>query len=375
MRNLLLVGCGHAHLFVLEALRRKPLQEVRVTLVSAAEDYFYSGMIPGVMAGCYRAEEARLQPAKLAESSGVNWVCGHVSRLDIPRGAAVLTSGAPLPFELVSLDVGSRLQYDHLPGIRKHALAVKPMRTALAIVSRATALIDGALGRPARLLIVGGGAAGVEIAFCLQARYADRGVEAPEISILHGEEHILEEHPDSFRSRAEALLRAKDIRVVRSARVTGSTAEHALVEDGGAEPFDLLIWATGPRAPSLVKDSGLPADGAGYLRVDASLRSTGPANVFGAGDCVSIVPFPWVPKAGVYAVREGPILAANLRRALAGRPLRSYTPQRHWLSLMNTGDGRALLSYRGVSGHGRALWWLKDRIDRRFMDRFRSIQG
>jgi selenide, water dikinase len=373
VRQLLLAGCGHAHLFVLESLARDPLPGVRAVLVSSADEYFYSGMIPGVVAGRYPPEDARFLPPRLAERAGAEWVRDTVIAVDAHGGRARLRSGGTLPFDLVSFDIGSRLAGDQLPGVREHAVPVKPMRDALDMLRRAEEAVRGAREHAVRFVITGGGAAGVELAFCLHARFAPRLRDRLDVTVLHGGRTLLPEHREATRERARRLLRRRGMRVRCSATVVACTAEYALLETGERVPYDLLIWATGPRAPAELADSGLTCDERGYLRVAPTLRSPTHPNVFGAGDCVSIDGYPWVPKAGVYAVREGPVLAENLRNALAGRPLTRYTPQRHWLSLMNLGDGRALLSYRGRSTHGRLAWWLKDRIDRRFMRRFQQL--
>lgn len=50
--------------------------------------------------------------------------------------------------------------------------------------------------------------------------------------------------------------------------------------------------------------------------------------------------------------------------------LTSYEPQVGFLSLMMTGDGRAISSWKGLSMYGRMMWWTKDKIDRSFMEKF-----
>jgi selenide,water dikinase len=104
-----------------------------------------------------------------------------------------------------------------------------------------------------------------------------------------------------------------------------------------------------------------------------TLEVEGCEALFAVGDCATLVSHPWVPKAGVYAVRQGPCLDANLRAALLGRPLRSYRPQRRFLALMNLGERRALGTKWGVVMTGRSVWRLKDWIDRRFMRRFQVL--
>lgn len=372
--RLLLAGLGHSHLFVLEAIARGDFPPVDVQLVCPAE-YDYSGMISGTVAGCYRAREPRLPPERLAAAAGAGWTRGRVRRIDAAARRVTLEDGAELPYDLLSVDVGSRPAGDDLPGVEAHAIPVKPVRHALRFRSAAArAVADASAEQPARLVIVGTGAAGFEIGVCLDAALrAHFGAGRHRLTLLHGGDRILPEYPDRFRGKAERLLRKREIRVRTGAHARAVEPGRVMVGDGEPEPFDALLWATGPRAPELFRRSGLPTDDGGYLRVEPTLRCAAHPEVWGAGDCVGIRGFPWVAKAGVYAVREGPVLAGNLARALRGEPPEEYEPQRHWLSLVNSGDGRAFLHWRGVVAHNRAAWWLKDRIDRRFVRCFQRL--
>ena len=344
-------------------------------LLVTPPEYDYSGMISGVVAGQYRPEQARFDPDRLARAAGAEWIPGRVRRIDAPERRVILEDGSGLEYDLLSLDVGSRPAGLGLPGVRRHAIPVKPVRHGLRFLSAAArAAGDASPGEPARLVIVGGGAAGVEIALCLDAALARRWrPDRYRISLLERGPRILQTYPDGFRQRALALLRGRGVEVSTDTAVESAESGRLLTHGGTEVPFDALLWATGPAAPSLFRRSALATDDAGYLRVGSDLRTPDHPEIFAAGDCAALREHPWVPKAGVYSVREGPVLADNLRRAVEGRPLRTYAPQRHWLSLMNTGDGRALASYRGRSMHGRAAWWLKDLIDRRFMARFRRV--
>ena len=370
---LVLAGLGHAHLFVLESLARGGWPEVPVRLITPPE-YDYSGMISGIVAEQYPLDRARFRPERLAAAAGAEWIPGKVRRVDAAARRLETDDGAVLEYRLLSLDVGSRPAGLGRPGAREHSIPVKPVRHALRFRSAAARAVgDARPGEPARLAVVGGGAAGVEISLCLLASLARRWPrDRFRLDLVERGPRVLEEYPDSLRERIVALLRERGA-TVRTGTEVEAVEEGRLRLRGGTLPFDALLWATGPAAPALPRRSGLATDERGYLRVRPDLRSPEHPEIFAAGDCAAIEGFPWVAKAGVYAVREGPVLAENLRRALRGEPLRGYTPQRHWLSLMNAGDGRAFASWRGLGWHGRSAWWLKDLIDRRFVDRFRRL--
>ena len=371
--HLVLAGLGHAHLFVLEALSRGRIS-ARVSVVSPA-DYHYSGMIPGAIAGCYTPGDSALPPATLCMHTGATYIQGRVARVDAGRREVTLENGTAVAYDLVSLDIGSRPASDHLPGVREHAIPIKPVDEVLKLRSAMVRAIERAqANHPARAIIVGGGAAGVEIAFCLDAALARRyGGQRFRIAILQAADTLIPEYPDQFRRTGHVELERRGVEIRTGMTIRAADESRVITEHGEAIRYDALLWATGPRAPKLLRDSGLPVDEKGYLRVGPTLQAAEHPEIFGAGDCVTLEHAPWVPKAGVYAVREGPFLAKNLAQCLRREPLDEFEPQRDWLSLMNTGDGRALLHYKGLTHHGRAAWWLKDRIDRRFVRRFQQL--
>lgn len=375
--HLVLAGCGHAHLFVLEALARGAFPPVRVTLISPAEEYFYSGMESGITAGQYRPDEARFQPRLLARAAGAEWVCSSVVGVDTAAAKVVLSSGFEIAYDLLSLNVGARLQGDDLPGVARYACAVKPVRDAISLGERAASMARERRDHGAvRIVIVGGGAAGFETALCLGARL--RQTNPPErfqVTVVDGGDRVLAEHPEAVQRRGRDLLRERGVQIRLGVRAEAVDDFRVHTGRDTEIPYDVLVWATGPRAPGFLRKSGLPVSETGYVLVQSTLEAEGRPAVFAAGDCAHLVDHPTTPKAGVYAVREGPVLARNLARRLRGEPLETYRPQDHWLSLLNTGDGQALMSYRGYAARGRPLWWLKNTIDRRFMRRFQELES
>jgi selenide,water dikinase len=379
--DLVLVGAGHAHVQVLRGLAMQPIAGVRTTLVVDRPEAVYSGMVPGFVAGDYGAGELEIDAVPLARRAGARVVLAPALRVDAAAQRIQVAGRPPLPYDVASLDVGSAVRGAELPGVREHALATRPIGRFVGALAAALArarpggggrlrvATGGGEGR-LRVAIAGGGAAGVELACTLEARLRAEG-EAPEVVLLTDEVRLLTGASARLAAAAERELRRRGIRVRCGSKVEAVAKDGVLVA-GEWVPCDLCVWAVGAAPPELVAASLLPKDSEGFVRVRDSFEVEDDGALFAVGDCATLVSHPWVPKAGVYAVRAGPVLAANLRARLEGRPLRRYRPQRDFLALLNLGGRRALGGKWGVAVSGRAVWRLKDRIDRDFVRRFRE---
>jgi pyridine nucleotide-disulfide oxidoreductase family protein len=363
MKRLVLVGPGHAHLYVLEALARAPLPGVETVLVSLGPRQLYSGMVPGWIAGDYALEQLSFELAGLARAAGARLEPSGAAELRADRRELLLGDGRVLGYDVASFDIGSLGAGADMPGVTEHALLLKPLDRMLTVLSEA-------LRQPGPLLIVGGGAAGVELALCLQARTG-----RPTTLVERGEE-VPRGVPPSAQRLIRRVLARRGVELRVAAALSSLSPGAARLESGESLPFTTCVWATGPRAPGLFTPSGAAVDSQGYLAVEDTLRSPSHPELFAAGDCAGFLSGQRVPKAGVYAVRQGPVLSANLRAALTGKgPPRPYRAQAGFLSLMNAGDGTAVAAWKGLALHGRAMWRLKDAIDRRFMARFQRLTG
>jgi selenide,water dikinase len=368
MKKLLLVGAGHAHLEILRRFHRHPLPGVELAVVSLGPLHYYSGMVPGYLQGTYREAEIAVRVPDLAARADGSFVAGRAIGV-IPDRCQVRVETAAgerlISYDLVSFAVGSDTAGAGDPEVAGEAQRVKPLARVRDLRRRLLALAENGK-REVPLAVVGGGAAGVEVALAAAAVLGSRA----RITLLDAGPEILAGYRQRFRRRARAILAERGIAVETGRRVAAVHAEEVLTADGGQVPSRLTVWLTGAVAWPLFQSSGLPLDEQGFLWIDAALRSVADPSIFAVGDCGTLASHPDTPKAGVYAVREGPVLWASLRAAIVGGEPPRYTPQSGFLSILNTGDGRALLDYKGIVSHSRWAWRLKDAIDRRFMARY-----
>lgn len=363
-RHLVLAGGGHSHVHVLRSLAMRPEPDTRITLVSPAARAIYSGMVPGTLVGLYEAHDGAVDVAALTARCGGTFLRDRVVRVDRKRRVVVTAERGEIPYDLLSLDVGSRPRGIETVAGDPRVVGVKPVEEA---APRIASFLERAReSGSGRVVVVGAGAGGVEVAFALRQK-----LENGTVSLVEGGREILPGGSPRMQKLVRSLVRRYDIRAFVERRFESITDGRVWLDDGTELDADLVVWATGAEGLPWIAESGFSVDDLGFVRVDDSLRSIDADDVFAVGDCARMESHPAMPRAGVYAVRQGPILEENLRRSLRGRAPLRYHPQSDFLSLISTGDGRAAMSYRGLAAHGRIWWRLKDWIDRRFIAKYR----
>ena len=366
-KRLLLVGGGHAHVLVLEAFARKPEPGLTITLVSKDRQTPYSGMLPGHLAGAYTRDEIHIDLERLARAAGAGLILDEAIGFDRAARRVRLKGGEALAYDILSVDIGITPDLSGIAGADEHALAVKPIGSLLEKWDR---LLDSALAPdgPRRFAIVGGGAAGICLAFAVRAFFTARVSDPITVSLI-GASEALGINAGMHRRIAQALKR-HGIAVHADDAALRIDQNGVSLASGRHVPADSVLVSTHAAPPPVLAATDWAKDESGFLAVRPTLQILNDETAFAVGDCATTVAHPR-PKAGVFAVRQGPVLARNLRRAVRGQALETYIPQRDHLLLIATGDGRAIGGRgRFLAFEGRLAWRLKDVIDRRFMRRF-----
>ena len=363
-RRLLLLGGGHAHVQVLDALAKAPVSGLQATLVTPYTRQMYSGMVPGLLAGHYRSADCAIPLVPLAAAAGVRLIESRAVALDAGTRRVTLADGQRLDYQLLSIDTGPEMHRDAIPGAAEHGLFVRPIEP---FVQQLDEHFARAATNTLHVAVVGGGAAGFELAMALAWRLRHVGAGRSRVMLLSGGAPLAGSPPPVVR-RARRALAALGV-ALREEACVAIAADHLQLSDGTRLTCDLPVLAIGAAAPRWLAGSGLALDERGFVATGPTLQSVSHEDVFAAGDVATRRDAPH-PKSGVHAVRAGPPLAANLRHRLLGEPLRTHLPQQRTLYLLSCGERRAIASWGAWSAEGRWVWRWKDHIDRAFVARY-----
>lgn len=375
--HVVLAGGGHSHLEVLRRFGMHRPPGVRLTLVAREVDAPYSGMLPGLIAGHYRFDEAHVDLRRLAASVGARFIHESVVSVDLAQGLVRCGARPATPFDLLSINVGAAPAH----GAAGADLSV-PVKPIARFLHRWYAVRDRimASSTPIRLAVVGGGAGGVELMLSVQyaldlaLREAGRAPGHVRYALFTQSATLVSAQHPRARQWLEEALRERGVSIHRATPIVGVAPGVIHAADGASYEADEVLWATGAAAPGWIAASGLAVDARGFVHVSDTLQSVSDPRVFAAGDCAAVAGYA-LEKAGVFAVRQGPVLADNLWRAARGDALRRYRPQRRFLSLVSTGDRVAVASRGAWAARGAWLWRVKDGIDRRFMRMYQMDDG
>ncbi|PXF50140.1 hypothetical protein BWQ96_00300 [Gracilariopsis chorda] len=388
---LLLVGGGHSHIQVVKNFTHST-HDTQCMLISNSPVAVYSGMLPAVIAGLIPYEDSLVHLQPLCEAHNFHFIHGTVTQID-PQNKRVYFNAPQssiqftLHYDVLSIDVGSRtrdvndVSQPTMTNAKTQLPLIVRTRPILHLedsISEYESLAKEASLPCARVVVIGAGAAGVELALALEARLK-RSLDETVVRIVSQHDTLVSQFGRMSGAAVAAECRRRGIQMHIGQPVISVKDGVVRLKDGTEFTYDMAVIATGAAAHDWVRRTGLVTDEDGWLVVERTLQCKGFADVFAAGDCISFggafgKQFP--PKAGVYAVREGPTLTHNLQKVLGNRgTLMEFTPQASFLSLLSTGDGRGIGTKHGLAFKGTWVYRLKNFIDERWQERFRVSWG
>lgn len=360
VKDVCLVGGGHSHALFLRAWAMQPLPGVRLTLVSSDVQTPYSGMLPGLIAGHYSCDDIHIDLLRLCRWADVRFIEDTVTAIDLEARQVKFQQRPGLSFDVLSLDTGSTPDLS-VPGSQENVTPVKPVSGFYARWQ--------AVSQNARIGVVGSGAGGFELVTAIQHKL--RNTSATCIWFLRGNDSINGRPAQVSKLAIEAATSA-GIEVIKGFDVASVEAGKLNAADGRVAELDEIIWCTAATGPTWPASAGLAIDHRGFVATNSYLQSTSHPFVFATGDIGTQVQTPST-KAGVFAVRQAPVLFENIRRYLLREPLKTYKPQADFLTLMATGSQHAIACRGPVVLQGDWVWRWKDHIDQTFMEKFRHL--
>ena len=370
-KHIVLIGIGHTNAHIVRMWGMNPIPDTDLTCISDAGIATYSGMLPAVLAGQIPPSDMQIDLVRLCSSVGARLITDPVKGIDHNRREVTFDDRPPVGFDVLSIGIGS------VPTIRgveisgDSLIKIKPMQTFLQrLKEKVVKLHDHIDGqRDLKVTVVGSGAAGIEIFLCLPNFLREHVGDAFELQLVTRSEKILPSVGDAMRDKTLEVISNRGQTVVTQKGVTKVVDGQITLSDNTTLDADLVVWATGASAPDNLQRFAMPLTDNGFIATNQALQSTGRRNCFAVGDTGTIVD-ERLPKAGVYAVRQGPILWENLHRSLESKTLKQYKPQRSFLRLLNTGDGSAIGQWKGRAFSGGWVMRLKEFIDGRFMEKY-----
>ena len=363
VKDVALIGGGHAHALLLRQWGMHPVPGAQLTLINPAATAPYTGMLPGFVAGHYAREALEIDLVRLARFAGARMIFGTVTAIDRDAKRLIVKDHPDVVYDIASLDVGITSDMPDISGFKEFAVAAKPLGP---FAKHWQDFVQK--GNFGPVAVIGGGVAGVELALAMQHRLAKEGGN-PTVTIVENAK-LLAGTSDATAHRLRGALRDADIHIIEGTFPVEIGSDHVKLSNGTKIASDFTVGAAGARPFSWLAGTGLETSN-GFVNVDASLRSVNDPNIYAVGDCAHLTHAPR-PKAGVFAVRSAPVLAANIRADLTGSARKRFEPQSQYLKLISLGRKAAVADKYGRAVSGDWAWSWKDWIDRRFMDRLNN---
>ncbi len=375
VKDLVLIGGGHSHVSVLKMLAMDPMPGVRITLIARDVHTPYSGMLPGLIAGHYTFDETHIDLGPLCQFAGARLIRASANGLNLNQREVLFADRPPLPFDILSINTGSTPRAEEVPGAEKFAVKVKPINTFL---KRWEELLERITESQTKkhLAIVGAGAGGIELAFAIHHRVKEEkdssGDPKVSIQIFSKSPTVLPHHNKLTQKKVARHLSEKGIECQLSRGISEVGKDFVIDDQGTQHLADEVLWVTQATAAPWIKESDLETDSQGFIKVKSTLESISHPGVFACGDVAHVIEHPR-EKAGVFAVRQGPPLFANLVHALKSESLEPFTPQKKFLTIISTGEKYAIASRNQFAVEGKWVWKWKDWIDQKFMEKFNVL--
>ena len=369
--DLVLVGGGHSQVNVLKKFGMKPIAGLRITLINKYYVSPYSGMLPGYIAETYTKDQTQIDLLNLCKFSNSRLIVDEVIGIDLSEKQVILKDRMPVKFDTLSLNTGGEPNLESIKGAKKYSIPIKPISKLVKVIDEIKRKI--VRSNEISISVIGGGAGGIELVLALKEYLKTiKNIRQAKINLISRGKYLAQAKNKLSQNCILSFLKDNKINVILNDEVIefGPYFIKTLKGNKINSKFNFLVTPISP--PKWIANTGLKLNKLGFIKVNKFLQ-TSEKNIFASGDICSLENFN-LPKAGVYAVRQGPILYKNLRAKILNYNLISFKPQSYFLSLIGNGKNEAIFSWRGISFKSKFAWMLKRYIDEGFMKKYNHLQ-
>lgn len=368
-KTLVLAGGGHAHMMILADLGSIVKDGHRVIVIQPSDYHYYSGMGPGMLSTIYTPEDIRFNTRFVVERQGGEFIKAKVESIEAEQNSAVTDDGRSFSYDVLSCNVGSFVPSPEIVGKSDTLFSAKPIERLRQAQEKILSLC-----RQDKITIgvVGGGPAAVEIAGNCHHLARARGCKTIEVRLFAGKK-LMGNFSNAIQNIIRKNFSSRNIIIDESGYVMKIEDNTLHLQNGNSFSPDIIFLATGVKPSPLFSASKIATGPHGGLAVNTFLQSTQYDNIFGGGDCIHYAAAP-LDKVGVYAVRQNPVLRHNVRAALNGEQLQEFSPGGSFLLIFNLGEKIGALQKGIFVWGGKSAFFIKDYIDRKFMQKFQTLE-
>jgi len=350
-RRLIIAGGGHASLPLIKMGRNWKQKNLHITLVSAETYLVYSGALPQYLGGFYEWEETAVNLEELCRRYDVEFVRARAESVNSQNNSIRLDNGSELSFDYLLINVGAKTAAD---SSGEKIYPVKPMSALLSLREKLKS------GTCQKLLILGGGAAGTEIALNLSHPGCKNNSV---ITIVEKKDRLLHGFPSRASKTAERILKNRGVVVLKE----------KTFEKSETDAFDAVILATGNEPESVNIRHSFKTGSANRILTDETLLAAGSNCIFAAGDTADVGGAGY-SQIGVHAVKQGVTLRTNIELLLDGKPLKKYSPYPINPLIISDGPDRAIFIAAGYSITGRLQAVIKYVLDMKWLEKYTTAR-
>jgi NADH dehydrogenase FAD-containing subunit len=314
LKNVLLVGAGESNIYLVRHAHRLQSAGISLTWLLPESMGFYAGAVPEVLTGEYGLNNFRMDLPKLAQRNQVRVVMDYAEELLHDLGQVQTARGERIPYDVAVFAIGAQIpREEDIPVEGRYF--IQPLERILEIRNEIETILELEFDRPLRLVVLGGGRAGVQIACALAALLQHRKPDRSwSVHILEKNNRLLSSAPLAASRFAGVQCAKLGVAVRLQHSVEHIQSGRVILDSGESISWDMAIVTWQQNTHPIFWRADLHTSEQYSVKTKPTGQTVDLDNVFATGSCAS---------GGVcFASSE---LLENIVRLVQGRELKAFS--------------------------------------------------